>query len=247
MAYRKYNRRGSGRRRSYSRGAHEQPGLVDAVLNLTAASIALLARGIWWLVRAGWQNRPGADRAAVPPTMNRPYAAQPPLPPPLPYAARPPIGPLAVVRAPAPGRGVESPTETLPYRRTSCLLSKGERALWYPLYRAVKGQYRLFCKVRLADVVCCPRERRDERRWFRKIGRYHVDFVICEPGTTAPLLVVELDDRRHRARRRQEIDAFKDDVLRAAGVPVYRIAAQQAYDPVELTQNVKRLIRSAVR
>ena len=45
------------------------------------------------------------------------------------------------------------------------------------------------------------RGRWDERYWFRRISRYHVDFVICEPRTTEPLLVVELDDRRHRERR----------------------------------------------
>ena len=35
---------------------------------------------------------------------------------------------------------------------------QGGGAVWYPLFGAVKGKYRIFCKVRLADVVCCPRE-----------------------------------------------------------------------------------------
>jgi very-short-patch-repair endonuclease len=107
-----------------------------------------------------------------------------------------------------------------------------------PLYHAVRGKYRIFCKVRLADVVCCPRGQADERRWFKKIGRYHVDFVICDPKTTAPLLVIELDDRRHRERRAKARDEFKDAVLRAAGMPVYRLAAQQAYDVVELQETI---------
>src|SRR5207253_1954486 len=79
-----------------------------------------------------------------------------------------------------------SPEEPLPYRRRANILSKGERALWYPLYRAVKGRYRIFCKVRLYDVVCCPDKQSDERRWFQKVKGYHVDFVICEHDTTAP-------------------------------------------------------------
>ncbi len=128
----------------------------------------------------------------------------------------------------------------LPYRKADHLLSKGERALWHPLFLAVKGKYRLFCKVRLADVVCCPPDRKDERQWFRKIGRYHVDFVICDPQTTQPLLVVELDDRRHRETGRRSRDEFKDAVLAAAGMPIYRIRTQSAYDVEELKQQIER-------
>ena len=133
----------------------------------------------------------------------------------------------------------------LPYRRQRSLLSKGERALWYPLYRAVQGKYRIFCKVRLQDVVCAPADARDENYWFKKIRAYHVDFVIAEPETTAPLLVVELDDRSHRSQRAAERDRFKDAVLAAGGVPVIRVKAQQAYDPLELAEEIGRRLRPA--
>jgi hypothetical protein len=75
----------------------------------------------------------------------------------------------------------------MPYRRRPHLLSKGERAFWVPLYRAVKGRYRLFCKVRLADVVAAPEDDPRERECFKRIGRFHVDFVLAHPRTTAPL------------------------------------------------------------
>lgn len=132
--------------------------------------------------------------------------------------------------------------EALPYRRAKHLLSKGERAFWYPLYRAVKGKFRIFCKVRLADVVRAPADIPDERRWFRKIARYHVDFVICDPHTTEPLLVVELDDRTHRTKEQRERDQFKQDVLGAGGLPLYRVRAQAAYDPQELSETIVRMI-----
>jgi hypothetical protein len=182
------------------------------------------------------------------------HTVEPPVPPYSPFPqppALPPAAPLATVprlpRRSAAKRTIASRRpralpEALPYRRAPFLLSKGERAFWRPLYRAVKGKYRIFCKVRLADIASCPRENRNEWLWFRMIGRYHVDFVICEPRTTAPLLVIELDDRLHRERPRQDRDDFKDAVLRAAGVPVYRVNAAAAYDPIELAQNIERLI-----
>jgi hypothetical protein len=152
-------------------------------------------------------------------------------------------GPPSAVAAKRWGPGHLKQTMTdLPYRQAKGLLSQGERAFWMPLQQAVNGKYRLFAKVRLADVVCCPPGRRDESRWFLKIGRYHVDFVVCAPDTTAPLLVIELDDRTHRGQAALQRDDFKDAVLRAAGIPVYRIPAQQAYDPIELRQTIQRLI-----
>jgi hypothetical protein len=134
--------------------------------------------------------------------------------------------------------------EPLPYRRQPHLVTKGERALWFPLYRAVQGRYRVFCKVRLQDVVCAPKDHPQESRWFKKIKGYHVDFVICDPQSTAPLLVVELDDRSHWSQRRQERDRFKNDVLAAAGMPIYRVLAAPAYSPDELAAEIDRMLAS---
>lgn len=131
----------------------------------------------------------------------------------------------------------------LPFERVPQLLSKGERAFWHSLYHAVKGKYRLFCKVRLADVVHARGTVWEERRWFKRIRGYHVDFVICDPESTMPLLVVELDDKSHRSMKSHgDRDNFKDAILAAAGVPIYRIKAQQAYDPVQIENEIRRLI-----
>jgi len=140
-------------------------------------------------------------------------------------------------------------TEPPPYQRAPRLLTEGEYAFWVPLFHAVKGKYRIFCKVRLADVVCCPEHRKDERFWFRKIGNYHVDFVVCDPETTRPLLVIELDDRSHRdgAEQRRGFDAWKDEALRAAGVPVYRAPVREAYDVQALADVVERMIGEAAK
>ncbi len=165
-------------------------------------------------------------------------------------SARPPVAP-ARSQTPPPIRNCASDRtappgqQNLPYRRAPYLLSKGERAFWHPLYLAVHGKYRIFCKVRLADIVIAPIFRRDERRWFRKIGSYHVDFVICEPRTTAPLLVIELDDRSHTSPQRRKRDEFKHAVLAAANVPLHRVPAQQAYDPAGLAQKIQQLIGPA--
>ena len=213
-----------------------------------ANALGSLLVGAFHLLRWLWRWALSRRSSSRPPVRAQPQMAQgaasvrlttpPPGPVPI-ILHRATVARPAVVPAAAPA--------ALPYRRSPHLLSKGERAFWYPLYRAVKGKYRLFCKVRLADVVQCPDARWDEARWFRKIGRYHVDFVICDPKTTAPLLVVELDDRSHRSARSENRDQFKAEVLAAAGMPIYRVNAQKAYDPAELGGSIQRLIDGAGR
>jgi len=133
----------------------------------------------------------------------------------------------------------------MPYTRAKRLLSKGERAFWYPLFKACEGKYRIFCKVRLADIVVTPAG--SSRYWFKTIRGYHVDFVLCDPQTTAPLLVVELDDRSHESTRARERDAFKESVLAAAKVPLYRVACQQAYDPIEIARAIDQKVNGSLR
>ncbi len=110
--------------------------------------------------------------------------------------------------------------------------------MWYSLRRAVHGKYLLFCKVNLGDIIDGPRR----GGWRNRINRKHVDFVVVDRATTAPLLAIELDDWRHKTPKRQATDAFKDAALRAAGVPIYRIHAAPAYDPLELKAEIERRI-----
>lgn len=135
--------------------------------------------------------------------------------------------------------------ESLPYVRVENLLSQGERAFYRPLLAAVRDRYEVFSKVRLADVIKCPRDHQKQRSYWGKIKGYHLDFILVDPDTTRPLLAVELDDRSHTGRggaRQRERDRFKDDCLQAAGVPILRVQARQAYAPTELAVAVDRLL-----
>jgi hypothetical protein len=247
--YRPSRRRGQSGSRSDAASPIEE--LAEVIIWGTGACVRGLARLVVWLCRlaftvvradparpaVSWHasHSSGGNKAPVPPTVGTRAGA-------IPARTRWPG-----IAAPNPHRYLTTSesaraTVELPYEPVNRLLSKGERAFWYPLYRAVRGKYRIFCKVRLADVVRTGAHRKDERRWFRKISSYHVDFVICQPRTTAPLLVIELDDRSHRSKTREERDEFKEEVLAAAGLPIYRVSAQQAYDPVELGLAIDRLI-----
>jgi hypothetical protein len=226
MGYRKHYYRGPRQKRRYSRPREYDPGLAESFGSYLGE---LIMGFMGWVGRRIWRILRPPSKRPVPPTVSRATVER---------------SPLSLREVPLDGRRLAPNYRGLPFRKVLGVMTDGERGVWDSLDLAVKGRYRLFCKVRLYDVVCCPGDGWHERHWFRKIGRYHVDFVICDPKTTAPLLVVELDDRRHREHVRKRHDDFKDAVLRAAGLPIYRIAAQAAYDVEELTRQIEKRIEA---
>ncbi len=102
-----------------------------------------------------------------------------------------------------------------------------------------RDRYFLACQVRMADVL-------DARPYshaaFHRISSKHFDFVLCDPATTRPLMVIELDDSTHRRADAQARDAFKDAACRAAGLPILRVPVQPGYDPAYLQKRISETI-----
>ena len=61
-----------------------------------------------------------------------------------------------------------------------------------------------------------------------------MDFLVCDPATLRPKVVVELDEPSHARAERQTRDAEVEAVLEAAGVPVVRVLTSRMYDTREL-------------
>jgi very-short-patch-repair endonuclease len=100
--------------------------------------------------------------------------------------------------------------------------------------QAVGGRYHIAWKVRMADVLWVPGGTSNRQRHLNRIFAKHLDFVLCHPETSAPVLAIELDDSSHRESRRRERDSFVDAALDAADLPLLRIPVRRSYDPREL-------------
>jgi hypothetical protein len=125
-------------------------------------------------------------------------------------------------------------------------LSPAERSFFGVLQQAVASEYQIFAKVRLADIVR-PARNPSRSGWqtaFNRITGKHVDFVLCEPGSLRVLAVIELDDRTHERFERGVRDNLVDSALANAGIPVLRVAARQAYSPVQMREQVQSLFPS---
>ncbi len=102
------------------------------------------------------------------------------------------------------------------YRLRDDFVSRAEASFFHTLRTVVGDGALIFPKVNLADLLYAPRQRERLSAWNR-INRKHIDFVLCDPRTLAPVLAVELDDRSHRRPDRAERDAFLDDAWAVPG------------------------------
>ncbi len=123
--------------------------------------------------------------------------------------------------------------DPLPYRLRDDFLSPAEKS-FYQVIKGMMGTYFTICpKVSLSDLFFVTRPNENQSA-YNRINRKHVDFVICEPQTMAPLFAIELDDSSHERADRVERDAFVDSVFEAAQLPLLHIPVQLSYNTNDL-------------
>ena len=142
------------------------------------------------------------------------------------------------------GQFSKQPPDTFPYEKQNMLLSPAERSFFGVLEQVIGESHRIFVKVRLGDLFKIKSGLGNSGRTtaFNRIKAKHVDFVICSNKSVDVLAAVELDDKSHNSRKRQERDSFVDKVFEAAGVPLGHIAAQKSYSVQEVSAIVSRLL-----
>lgn len=125
------------------------------------------------------------------------------------------------------------PAEKKPgqYEKVACLLSPAERSFFAVLEQAVGGHFRLFTKVRVADILRVKNGVSGGARQsaFNAISSKHVDFLACRPDDLSIAFAIELDDASHQREGARQRDEVKDSALATGGVPVFRFTARRAY------------------
>jgi hypothetical protein len=152
-----------------------------------------------------------------------------------------------VNRAPAAevAEAVAEVAEWWPYRKTRSLFSPRELAFHRALHEAVGETWWVFGKVRLEDLLWLPRDTPERQRYRNYVQSKHVDFVLCAPGTLAPVLVIELDDASHRWAARQARDALVDRILAWVELPILHWSTERAYTPETLAAAIAAALGEA--
>ena len=105
------------------------------------------------------------------------------------------------------------------------------------LQRVVGLRGHVLAQVSLKQLLFLPGSNHSNpgrATWQNKINQRSVDFLVCDPATLKPLVVIELDEPTHARPERQTRDEEVEALLRAAGLPVLRVLASRAYETREL-------------
>lgn len=126
---------------------------------------------------------------------------------------------------------------TLGYRKKKTLFTEAERSFLGVLDQCIDlNQYRVFGKVRVADIVE-PNPSKNRSEWqkaFNPIKAKHFDYVICAADTLKPVCAIELDDKSHNQKKRQQRDQLLESVCKDANLPLIRVPAKRSYKPEEV-------------
>lgn len=147
------------------------------------------------------------------------------------------------------GRAAQTKEKVAPgyYYNRKEMFTDAEAAFLRVLDTAVGREYRVFSKVRMADLLTPSRNHHrgfvDWHSAFNKVKSKHVDFVLCDTTSLKPVLGLELDDKSHDDEDRQKRDEFVNDAFDKAGIPLSRVRVRRSYD-VEGLQN---LIKNAIK
>ena len=139
-------------------------------------------------------------------------------------------------------RGSGKPTVYLSV--VDSLLTPAEKIFYEQLDLVIDGRLQILCKVRLADLIEVESRQPEERnRVFRRIASKHIDFVLAEPGTLAPMLAIELDDSSHERADRRERDEYLEELFETVKFPLLRIKASATYNRRALVDALEQALR----
>lgn len=128
-----------------------------------------------------------------------------------------------------------------PYVSRQYLFTKAEWNFRRSLTRAVRNDYLVMGKVRIADILSVKKTRNKSKWWksFSKISQKHIDFVLIEPKTGKFVCCIELDDASHQRKDRIKRDSFVKNAFDKAGIPLLSIPARRQYDVADIREKIQ--------
>jgi len=131
-----------------------------------------------------------------------------------------------------------------PYQKAKTLFSPAERSFLGVLDQVVGSEFRVFGKVRIADVATV-RTMSNRSAWqkaFNRISSKHFDFIVCNSSDLSIVCAVELNDKSHQKNTRKLRDEFVIGVCNAISLPLVEVNAQTAYSIQELKERFSAVL-----
>ena len=140
---------------------------------------------------------------------------------------------------------LKSQQASFSYKRQPALFSPAERSFLGMLEQVLGPEYRVFGKVRIADLIK-PGNGAGRKTALNRIVGKHVDFVVCNARDLSIIGVIELDDKSHNEDSRQKRDAFVDSAFASAEIPITRFPVRAAYSLSASEESLRRSFKLVV-
>jgi hypothetical protein len=153
------------------------------------------------------------------------------------------LGVAVLVVSIAAGKLMTPPAKNSVFEQRDALFTAAERSFLGVLDHAVGERYRVFGKVRVADVIQ-PAKGLNKQQWailFNQIRAKHFDFVLCDPRTLDVKFVIELNDSSHRSQKRAVRDRLVRNACDNAELALLEVKAKRAY----ATEEIRALLDQA--
>ena len=122
-----------------------------------------------------------------------------------------------------------------PYLIRDDFLSVAEISFYHVLRNAVSDWAVVCPKIPLSDLFYVKTSDNSKfRTYTNKIDRKHLDFLLCDPKSMRPLLGLELDDKSHQRKDRQERDDLVENIFKVTKLPLVRMPVRHTYPVMEL-------------
>jgi Protein of unknown function (DUF2726) len=137
----------------------------------------------------------------------------------------------------------DSKSVGFPYQPIKYIFSPAERSFLGVLDQAVGPDYRVFGKVRVADLASVkPGLSRSARQGaLNRIAFKHFDYIICKASDLSVVCAVELNDKSHASKSVQARDALIIKVCEVINLKLITFPAKQSYSVEEVRASLKLL------
>jgi very-short-patch-repair endonuclease len=111
------------------------------------------------------------------------------------------------------------------YKRKSFLFDNPSEFHFFNILQEIVGdQYYIFPQVHLNHLaeVRGGNQYSGQKYWTR-INKKSVDFVLCDKTRVIPQLAIELDGSSHQLAHRKERDFFVDNLMKEIGLPILHV------------------------
>ena len=121
---------------------------------------------------------------------------------------------------------------TFTYENKLSILSGPERAFLSAIEPFLSTNFRIFCKVRLGDIVDIKQKSGTNvpMETLAKINATTVSFVICNADDHTTAGIVDIESRSLNGEEKQMPDDYIDGALAEAGLPSCRISSKLHYE-----------------